>query len=404
MTKIKENIITFLKWSAVAVIIGIILGLLGYLFHVTLEFATEVRMSKMYLVWLLPLSGVIIVALYKICGMEKNKGTNCVIMSVRKEDKPPLILAPLIFISTAITHLFGGSAGREGAALQMGGSVGYFVGDKLKLDEKDKATATMYGMSGAFSALFGTPVTASVFAMEITDVGVMQYCAIVPCVLCAVVGRFIVQCFGVLPTAYTVTDVPTLSVVSVLQTVALGILCAVVSKVFCMALHKTHTLYEKYIPNKFLSAVVGGLIVAVLTFVLGTGDYNGAGTHIIEKAISGKAEIYAFAVKILFTAITLGAGFKGGEIVPTLFIGATFGCAVSPLLGLAPSFGASLGMIALFCGVTNCPLSALVMSVELFGGQGFVLYMVAVAVSYMLSGYQGLYSSQKIIYSKTKME
>ncbi len=404
MSRLKENIIAFLKWSVVAVIIGVILGFLGYLFHIALEFATEVRMNNMYLVWFLPVAGVVIVALYKICGMEKDKGTNCVIMSVRKEDKPPLVLAPLIFISTAITHLFGGSAGREGAALQMGGSVGYFVGDKLKFDEKDKATATMCGMSGAFSALFGTPVTASVFAMEITDVGVMQYCAIVPCVLCAVVGRFIVQSFGVLPTAYTVTDVPNLSALSLFQTVTLGILCAIVSKVFCIALNKTHTLYEKYIPNKFLASIVGGLIVAVLTFVLGTGDYNGAGTHIIEKAISGKTEVYAFALKILFTAITLGAGFKGGEIVPTLFIGATFGCAVSPVLGLAPSFGASLGMIALFCGVTNCPLSALIMSVELFGGQGFALYMVAVAVSYLLSGYQGLYSSQKIIYSKTKME
>lgn len=404
MSRLKENIIAFLKWICVSVIIGIILGFLGYLFHIALDFVTEIRTGNMYLVWFLPIAGVVIVALYKICKMENNKGTNCVIMSVRKEDKPPLVLTPLIFISTVITHLFGGSAGREGAALQMGGSVGYFVGSKLKLDEKDKTTATMCGMSGAFSALFGTPVTASVFAMELTNVGIMQYSAIVPCVLCAVTGRLIVQGLGVLPTLYKVLLFPQLSATTVLKTVALGILCAVVSKIFCMVLQKTHTLYEKYIPNKIVAGVVGGLIVAVLTFALGTGDYNGAGTQIIDKAISGEAEIYAFALKILFTAITLGAGFKGGEIVPTLFIGATFGCAVSPLLGLSPSFGASVGMISLFCGVTNCPLSALVMSVELFGGQGLALYMVAVAVSYLLSGYQGLYSSQKIIYSKTKME
>ena len=404
MTRIKENTIAFLKWICVSVIIGIILGFLGYLFHIALDFVTEIRTGNMYLVWFLPIAGVVIFGVYKICKMENNKGTNCVIMSVRKEDKPPLVLTPLIFISTVITHLFGGSAGREGAALQMGGSVGYFVGSKLKLDEKDKTTATMCGMSGAFSALFGTPVTASVFAMELTNVGIMQYSVIVPCVLCAVTGRLIVQGLGVLPTLYKVLSFPQLSATTVLKTVALGILCAVVSKIFCMVLQKTHTLYEKYIPNKIVAGVVGGLIVAVLTFALGTGDYNGAGTQIIDKAISGEAEIYAFALKILFTAITLGAGFKGGEIVPTLFIGATFGCTVSPLLGLSPSFGASVGMISLFCGVTNCPLSALVMSVELFGGQGLALYMVAVAVSYLLSGYQGLYSSQKIIYSKTKME
>lgn len=404
MIRIKENIIAFSKWSAVSILIGIILGYVGFLFHTVLEFATEVRENNIYLVWFLPVAGVVIVLLYKLCGMEKDKGTNCIISSVRKEDSPPLILAPLIFVTTAITHLFGGSAGREGAALQMGGSVGYFVGEKLKFDEKDKATATMCGMSGAFSALFGTPVAGSVFAMEITNVGIMNYSVIVPCVLCAVTGRLVVQSLGVLPSFYKVSFVPQLSVIAVIKIVVLGILCAVVSKLFCMVLDKTHSLYEKFIPNKLLASIVGGLEISVLTFVLGTGDYNGAGTAIIEKALVGETEVYAFALKILFTAITLGAGFKGGEIVPTLFIGATFGCAVSPVLGIDPSFGASLGMIALFCGVTNCPLSSLVMSVELFGGQGLVFYMVAVAVSYLLSGYQGLYSSQKIIYSKTKME
>ena len=232
----------------------------------------------------------------------------------------------------------------------------------------------------------------------------MNDSVIVPCVLCAVTGRLVVQSLGVLPSFYKVSFVPQLSVIAVIKIVVLGILCAVVSKLFCMVLDKTHSLYEKFIPNKLLASIVGGLEISVLTFVLGTGDYNGAGTAIIEKALVGETEVYAFALKILFTAITLGAGFKGGEIVPTLFIGATFGCAVSPVLGIDPSFGASLGMIALFCGVTNCPLSSLVMSVELFGGQGLVFYMVAVAVSYLLSGYQGLYSSQKIIYSKTKME
>ena len=181
-------------------------------------------------------------------------------------------------------------------------------------------------------------------------------------------------------------------------------LCAGIAVIFCWVNHKTPQIYAKYLPHPMVRAAVGGLIVIGLTLLVGTRDYNGAGMDVITRALAGQAVPYAFLLKILFTAITLGAGFKGGEIVPVFFTGATFGCVVGGLLGLPAGFGAALGMTAIFCGVTNCPLSSILLAFELFGGEGLALYALCIAVSYMLSGYYGLYSEQKILYSKLRPE
>lgn len=394
---------TFAKWLLISATLGIILGLIGTAFHILIEYATEFRTKYPVTIAFLPVGGIMIVLLYKLTGMEKDKGTNIVLQSVRsREELPPLRQAPLIFISTVITHLFGGSAGREGAALQLGGSIGNYVGKKLKLDEHDARIITMCGMSAAFSALFGTPLTAAIFSMEVVSVGIMYYAAIVPCVISALAGCYISSVFGIAPTAFTVLNVPTLDPISILQSVLLGILCALLSGVFCFALHKTAYLYNKYIPNRIVEIIAGGAIVAALTFALRTFDYNGAGMNVIENAINGNVRPEAFLLKIIFTALTLGAGYKGGEIVPTLFVGATFGGIAAPLFGMSASFGAAAGMTALFCGVTNCPLSSILLSIELFGAKGLPLFGAVIAVSYMLSGYTGLYSAQKIVYSKMK--
>jgi len=392
---------TFLKWTAIAVLMGTVLGVVGTVFHKAVELATQIRTDNMFIVALLPVGGIIIVLLYHFTKMDDDEGTNTILKSVSTiEIIPPLWQAPLIFVSTIITHLFGGSAGREGAALQLGGSIGNGLGKMLHLGKKESGVVTMCGMSAGFSALFGTPVTAAVFSMEVASIGVMHYAAIVPCMISAVVGTGVARFFGVHAESFDVAVVPRVSVASVLQVILLGALCAVLSILFCTVMHKSHKLYEKYIPNKLLRIAVGGAIVAILTFILGTTDYNGAGMNIIEKAVNGDAFAFAFILKIIFTALTLGAGYKGGEIVPTLFIGATFGAVAAPLLGLPAQFGAAAGMAALFCGVTNCPVSSVIISIELFGTEGLPLYAIAVGVSYMLSGYGGLYSSQKIMYSK----
>lgn len=399
-----KNLLAFLKWSALALVSGIVIGLIGTAFHFCLNGALQLRQAHPWLVWLLPVGGVVITALYRWSGINNDRGTNFVLIAVRANEKLSFKTAPLIFVTTFLTHLFGGSAGREGAALQLGGSLAAKFGRLLHLDEKDARILTMCGMSAAFSALFGTPVTSAIFSMEVISVGVMYYSAIVPCVIAAVVGDRISSLFGIAPTEFALSGVPEVTAFGVTKVVLIGVLCAVLSILFCVCMHQSAAIYKKLIPNKYLCAAVGGLLVALLTLLVGTRDYNGAGMDVIARAIAGQARPEAFALKILFTALTLGAGFKGGEIVPAFFTGATFGNVMGKLLGLSPSFGAGLGLVALFCGVTNCPISSLLLSVELFGAKGFGFFAVVVAVSFMLSGYYGLYSEQKIVYSKLKPE
>ncbi len=399
-----DNFNTFLKWVGTSIIIGIIVGFIGVLFHFAIEHATEFRIENSKIILLLPLGGAFIAWIYKILDMENDRGTNFVLSAVRDNDTLKLKTAPLIFISTAITHLLGGSSGREGAALQLGGSIASNIGRLLKFDEKDERIITMCGMSAAFSALFGTPVTSVIFSMEVITVGVMHYSAIVPCILSAIVGTKIAMLCGIPPTAFEISVIPDFGTLAVTNVTILSILCGVLSIFFCIAMHKSAHLYKKYIPNSILRGFIGGIIVVILTYIIGTYDYNGAGMNIIELALKGQSKPEAFLIKMIFTAITLGAGFRGGEIVPSFFIGSTFGCVVGAVLGLHPSFAAAIGLTAVFCGVTNCPLSSIILSIELFGGDGIVFFTLACGVSYMLSGYYGLYSEQKIMYSKVKPE
>ena len=407
----------FVKWLIFACLIGLICGGVGTLFHFAIDAAAELRGEYPWLLWLLPAGGALIVLLYRWCGMEKDRGTNFVLVAVRENEPLRLRTAPLIFAATVITHLVGGSSGREGAALQLGGSISSKIGRWMGLDDKDSRVITMCGMSAAFSALFGTPLTAAMFSMEVTSVGVLYYAAIVPCVLSSIVGLWMAQAFHVPPTQFSLDGVPNLTPLTLVQVIGLGILFALLSVFFCRLMHAAPHLYDKYLPNHLVRAAVGGGVVIALTFLVwlwnpGTYDYNGAGEAVLHAAIEGQARPEAFLLKMLFTTITLGAGFKGGEIVPVFFTGATFGCTAAPLLGLHPSFGAGLGMVSVFCGVTNCPLTALLLSLELFAGdsygmftgQSLGLFAVCIAVSYMLSGYYGLYSEQKILYSKLRPE
>lgn len=399
----------FFRWILFAGIIGMICGGVGAAFHFAIAGATLLRLSNSWLLWLLPAGGALIVLLYRWCGMEKDRGTNFVLIAVRENEPMRLRTAPLIFIATVITHLVGGSSGREGAALQLGGSISSKIGRWMRLNDKDSRIITMCGMSAAFAALFGTPLTAAVFSMEVVSVGVMYYAALVPCTISALVGMGVAALLGIEPTAFILPDIPALGAVSALRVIGMGILFALLSIFFCRMMHAAPKLYARLLPNGVARAAVGGALVIALTYLVwlwapGTYDYNGAGAEIIARAIAGEARPEAFFLKMLFTTVTLGAGFKGGEIVPVFFTGATFGCVSAPLLGLPSSFGAGLGMVSVFCGVTNCPMTSLLLAYELFGGSSLALFALSCAVSYMLSGYCGLYSEKKILYSKLRPE
>lgn len=390
----------FLKWVLLSIMTGITVGFVGVLFFYSIKGVTDFRESHSWIIWLLPLGGIAIVQLYKAMGFPDDKGTNLVLLSARDGEKMGFKNTICIFISSVITHLLGGSSGREGAALQIGGSMGSQFGQILKLDDDDRKIITMCGMSACFSAIFGTPVTATVFSAEICLVGSLQYSAIVPCIISAVSAMKVAEFFKVTDFDLFI-NAPEYSLLNYGKIIVLGILCAVVSCMFCGASELASHLYKK-IKNQNLRIVTGGIIVAVLTFAIGTFDYNGAGGEIIAKAFTGDSRPEAFIMKILFTALTLGAGFKGGEIVPVFFTGSTFGSLMAEILGIDYSLGAGVGMVAVFCGVTNCPLASIILSVELFGGSGFGFCAIACCISFMLSGYMSLYTAQQFMYSKIK--
>lgn len=393
---------TSIKWVVLAIASGIVIGGIGTLFHRCLSIVTQTRAEYPYVIWLLPFGGLLIVGAYHLFRNENDAGTNLVISSIHSGDKLPARMAPLIFLSTLITHLCGGSAGREGAALQIGGSIGNKIGELLRLDEKDRHIMTMCGMSAAFSALFGTPMAAAVFSMEVVSVGIMYYAALVPCVIAALVAHGVAVYFGTPEEVFPLKELPSFTISAAVKISVLAVLCAFVSILFCVLLHQAAHLYQRFFKNPYIRIFVGGCIVIALTFLVGDQRYNGSGMALIEECMEGSVRPEMFLMKILFTAVTLGAGYKGGEIVPSFCIGATFGCLFGTILGFSPALCTAVGMGAVFCGVTNCPIASLLICFELFGYEGMPYFLLTVAFSYMFSGYYGLYHSQKIMYSKYK--
>lgn len=390
------------RWLLLAGVTGIILGVAGGLFGRSITIVTEFRNTHSWMLYLLPIAGLAIVAMYRMDPYKT--GTNMVLEGIHSNTYVPLRMAPLIVLSTVLTHAFGGSAGREGAALQLGGSIGGTLGKWMKFDEYDRKIMIMCGMSAGFSALFGTPLTATVFAMEVISVGIMQYAALVPCSVAALTAKAVAELVGAHGEHFSLVNAAAWNLKNAGLIVLLAVLCAAVSILFCTVLHHAEHLYKKWIPNEWVRIVSGALLIILMTKMLGTTDYLGAGMNVIELAIEGKVMAAAFLLKIVFTAVTLGSGFRGGEIVPTLFVGATFGCLFGQVAGISPSLAAACGMASVFCGVTNCPVSSLLLSFELFGFECMPFFLLAVGVSYLESGYYGLYHSQKILYSKTKLQ
>ena len=390
------------KWIIFAILSGVVIGGIGTIFYFCLAAVTQFRGEHPWILWLLPVGGVLIVGAYRLLRNEADKGTNQVIASIHSGENLPFRMAPSIFFSTLVTHLCGGSAGREGAALQIGGSVGNALGGLFRFDEKDRQVMTMCGMSAAFSALFGTPMAAAIFAMEVESVGIMYYAALVPCVIASLVAHGIAVYFGATGEAFLLTGLPDFTIGAAVKISVLAILCGFVSILFCVLLHQASHLYKRFFANPYVRILAGGCMVIALTLLVGDQRYNGAGMNLIEECMEGHVRPEMFLMKIIFTALTLGAGYKGGEIVPSFCIGGTFGCLFGTLTGFSPALCTGAGMAAVFCSVTNCPISSLLICFELFGYEGMPYFLLAIAFSYLFSGYFGLYSTQKIMYSKYK--
>lgn len=389
----------FFKWILLSLVTGTAVGLVASAFHVGLEKCAEIRTTHPSIILMLPVTGLLIVGIYKLLKLTHDKGTNMVLIAVRDGENMTWKNTLSIFTGSILTHLTGGSAGREGAALQIGGSIGSQLGIWFRLSEQDHRLITMCGMSAGFSALFGTPIAAAFFSMEVISVGIMHYSAIIPCSVAALTGFKISSYFGVSPALMNV-KIDSLNWEVYIKAAFIAVLCGLLSIIFCFVLKNSARIYRYFIRNPYLRIFIGGLLVVLLTFICGTYDYNGAGSGVIARAFEIRAPFQQFILKLLFTALTLGAGFKGGEILPVFFVGSTFGSFIAPFLGLDCSIGAAIGLSCLFCGVTNCPITALFLCIELFGEKNLPIYLLTCAIAYMLSGYAGLYSEQKILYSK----
>lgn len=340
------------KWIVLSGVIGSLIGLIASGFSYAIVWATSFRQANPMIILGLPLGGLLIVWMYKITGQEKNSGTNLVLTVVRSdEEEVPGWVTPLILISTAITHLFGGSSGREGAALQFGASVGNVCAKYLHLNESDKKIIILASMSAAFSALFGTPMAAVVFPMEVISVGVMYYAALVPCVFSAFAAQGIALLLKVrtVTPPYLVESVPNFYSVDSIKAIILAIACALAGALFCIVLHNGEHYLKKWFPNPYVRVVAGAAGVIILYFALRTDAYLGLGTGVIQASFKETAGPQMFLLKMLFTALTLCAGFKGGEIVPSLFIGATLGSFMSTILAAPTDICAACGMVGVFC-------------------------------------------------------
>ena len=399
----KAAIRVALQWFFLAIPTGLICGLVGTLFHLSVERVTELRADQPWLLFLLPAAGLLITALYKATKCE-GVGTNNVIRAVQSGEPVSILLVPAIFLGTVLTHLCGGSAGREGAALQMGGSIGWNVGTLLHLKDHDRRTATISGMAAFFSALFGTPLTAALFAMMVEDVGLTFTSAFVPAFTSALIAYGCSLAFGIAPTHFAITA-PELTVWSAFLVILLGFACAAVSRLFCGLLHFMEHKVPQLLPNPWLRVFVGGVAVIAFSYLFGVSRYNGAGMGVITAAVEqGEALPWDFLCKIFLTALTLSCGFKGGEVVPSFFVGATFGCVFGPLLGLPAGFAAAVGLVSIFCGATNALIPSILMGFELFSGAGLELIALGCGICYMLSGHHGLYSSQTFVTNKLRSE
>lgn len=405
-----------LRWTLLVTPVALIVGSLVALFLWLLEEVTHLRWQHEWLLYLLPLAGAFIYWLYRLGGKDAEKGNNLIMEEIHQPGGGvPARMAPLVLFTTVITHLFGGSAGREGTAVQIGGSIAGLIGKKLGLPPADIRILLMTGIAAGFGAVFGTPLTGAIFALEVLAIGAMRYDALVPCLIAAIFADIVCSAWGIHHTHYSIgyigkpfmeslpfihLDIPLLCKV-IVSSVAFGLSSFLFSKL----IHSIKYNANAYIKIPWLIPVAGGIIIILLSYVAGTSDYLGLGVSSksadsisILAAFDANSQVndWSWLWKLVFTAITLGMGFKGGEVTPLFFIGAALGHTLALLLGAPVDLFAGLGFIAVFAGATNTPVACTLMGIELFGTHHVLYFAVACFTAYYFSGHSGIYGAQKL--------
>ena len=403
-----------LRWTLILLPVSIAIGSMVALFLWLLHLCIHFRFEHPWLLYFLPLAGLLIHFAYKLYGKNAERGNNLIIDEIHQPGGGiPKRMAPLVLLSTVVTHLFGGSAGREGTAVQIGGSIAQAFSKWFGLNDKETGILLTAGVAAGFGAVFGTPLTGAIFALEVLTIGRIQYQAVFPCLVASLIGDLTVSAWQVHHTSYRIDaiDIPnyfdayfSLNPLLLIKVVIASIAFGLASLLFAQMVHRMKHLFLSVFSKTWIVPMVGGLTIILLTFILGKPDYlslgvdaeyNGAIT--IPSAFqAGGADTWSWLWKTIYTSVTLSSGFKGGEVTPLFYIGATLGNTLSTLLDAPVSLFAALGFLAVFAGATNTPLACTIMGVELFGGEYVLYFAIACYTAYFFSGHNGIYSAQKI--------
>lgn len=397
LEKIKKTIPLLFKWILICILIGFLSGSASAFFLVALEWVTQSRNNHQWIIWLLPIGGLLVGLGYHYYGKEVVKGNNLLLEEYENPQKTiPLKMAPLVLIGTLITHLFGGSAGREGTAVQMGGAIADQFSRIFKLDNSDRKTLIILGISAGFASVFGTPLAGALFALEVVYFSKISLKSSILSFVVAFFAYFTVEFWEVKHTHYSIPSLPDFNLEIVLWIIAVSVLFGLAAMLFSRSTHYWGTLFTKNIKYPPLRPFIGGLLFAIAMYYIGTTKYLGLGVPIIVESFSKPSENHVFILKILFTGFTLGAGFKGGEVTPLFFVGATLGSAMSLFIPLPIALLAGMGFVAVFSGATHTPIACTVMGMELFGLESGIFIGLACFIAYLSSGSVGIYHSQRL--------
>jgi H+/Cl- antiporter ClcA len=398
----KARTLALLQWLGLGAAVGIASGTASAVFLLLLDRATRFRMDHEVIVYSLPIAGLVIGAIYERWGTSIKGGANLVIDTIHEDRaQVPLRMAPMVLIGTVLTHLFGGSAGREGTAVQMGASLADAIAHRLEVKGDVRRQLLAAGMAGGFASVFGTPIAGAIFGLEVVSMGRIEYDALAPALVAAVVGDYVTRHLGVVHTAYPSTPFVELTPLVLAKLAVIGAGMALATTAFVELTHRLKHLLEARVSRLPLRMFLGGLAVVVMWKAIGTSDYLGLGVPTIVRAFTDPSlPVYAFAAKLVFTAVTLASGYLGGEVTPLFFVGATLGSVLARALGLPLELGAGVGLAAVFGSAANTPIALSIMAVELLGAHAFPHVVLVTVIAYLLSGHRSIYPSQRIFRRK----